>query len=210
MSETTRRKFMKGAGGISARPPKDLTLFRCHPGAPLYSLPFFPLSTTARPLSAKRSTDAAARYRGRADRVRGWHQAGRIDEIRNRCRAGHVASRARRESTGDHATPTRGETLLVSVVIVSMNCRSYCSPRFSVIREVSFHSSCRCTPRFGFVCETSLAPNVCVKPAVVVDTGQEIRQRRKRLAAAPGARKVIWPSLERKSTPAPVLMARPH
>ena len=42
----------------------------------------------------------------------------------------------RRESNGDHATPTRGETLLVSVLMVSRNCRSYRSPRFSVIRGV--------------------------------------------------------------------------
>src|SRR5688500_20358762 len=41
----------------------------------------------------------------------------------------------RREPNGDHAIPTRGETLFVSVLIVSRNCRSYRTPAFRVTPE---------------------------------------------------------------------------
>src|SRR5690349_25065727 len=48
----------------------------------------------------------------------------------------------RRDSVGDHATPTRGETLFVSVLIVSSHCRSYRTPALSVTSDVTVHSSC--------------------------------------------------------------------
>src|SRR5262252_8572452 len=48
----------------------------------------------------------------------------------------------RRDSVGDHANPNRGDTLLVSVLIVWRNWRSYRRPAFSVTFGVTFHSSC--------------------------------------------------------------------
>src|SRR5579862_941279 len=47
----------------------------------------------------------------------------------------------RRESNGDHARPTRGETLFRSVLMVSMNCRSYRTPAFRVTPGTTLHSS---------------------------------------------------------------------
>ena len=73
----------------------------------------------------------------------------------------------RRESSGDHAKPARGETLFLSVLMVSRNCRSYRRPAFRVSRDVAFHSSCAYMPKFGLVCVTTDGPNVWVKPALL-------------------------------------------
>ena len=60
------------------------------------------------------------RVPGRQDRVGDGAQRHAVEEQCPRCREspGHDAG------DGDHANPTRGETLLVSVLIGSRNCRS--------------------------------------------------------------------------------------
>src|SRR6476620_12667226 len=68
---------------------------------------------------------------------------------------------------GVQAKPTRGDTLLVSVLMVRRNCKSYRTPAFSVKLDVIFHSSCAYMPTLGFLCAITIVPKVCVYPALL-------------------------------------------